>query len=228
MSKNTQGYMGPQIGKLGPAVGSLWKGRQVYRGYNPFVKNPNTEKQQLVRTRFSALNSLMNSLGAAVNLGYSHLADTPRTLTRALFIKHNWDFVHATVPGTATVDYDDLQVAKGNLANVFYGSPDFSTPLTVAVPVTGPNDTSTLCGQDDRVILLVHSPEAAASILAEGHRDDASLTVQVPSQWVGQRVHLYGFTLSTESEPWYNPDCAATVYPKMPSDSLYLGSGTIS
>ena len=69
MSKNSQGYMGPQIGKLGPAIGYLWKGRQVFRGYNPFVKDRNSEKQQLVRTRFKAVNSLMNSIGAAVNLG---------------------------------------------------------------------------------------------------------------------------------------------------------------
>ncbi len=40
MSKNAGGYMGIQIGKLGPAVGSMWKGKNVYRSYNPFVKPP--------------------------------------------------------------------------------------------------------------------------------------------------------------------------------------------
>ncbi len=34
--------MGIQIGKLGPAVGSMWKGKNVYRSYNPFVKPPPT------------------------------------------------------------------------------------------------------------------------------------------------------------------------------------------
>ena len=32
--------MGIQIGKLGPAVGSMWKGKNVYRSYKPFVKPP--------------------------------------------------------------------------------------------------------------------------------------------------------------------------------------------
>ena len=33
MSKNCKGYMGDQIGKLGPAVGSRWKGKMIYRAY---------------------------------------------------------------------------------------------------------------------------------------------------------------------------------------------------
>ena len=55
MSKNSGGYMGVQVGKLGPAVGSMWKGRNIFRAYNPFVKNPRTEKQQLQRARFSVI-----------------------------------------------------------------------------------------------------------------------------------------------------------------------------
>ncbi len=228
MSKNSQGYMGPQIGKLGPAIGYLWKGRQVFRGYNPFVKDRNSEKQQLVRTRFKAVNSLMNSIGAAVNLGFGHLADTQRTLTRNLFLKANWDCVHADTPGAATVDYTELQLASGSLANVFFGNASFAEPLSVEVPITDPNDQNTICGRNDKVILLVYSPEATAAVLKEGHRDDESLTATVPASWNGHRVHVWGFTLSTEEEPWYNEDCACNIYPRMASNSLYLGSGTIS
>jgi acetyltransferase-like isoleucine patch superfamily enzyme len=33
----------------------MWKGRNIYRAYNPFVKNPRTEKQQLQRARFGVI-----------------------------------------------------------------------------------------------------------------------------------------------------------------------------
>ena len=54
MSKNAGGYMGIQIGKLGPAVGSMWKGKNVYRSYNPFVKTPHTPGQQEQRASLSS------------------------------------------------------------------------------------------------------------------------------------------------------------------------------
>ena len=217
MSKNSQGYMGPQIGKLGPAIGYLWKGRQVFRGYNPFVKDRNSEKQQLVRTRFKAVNSLMNSFGAAINLGYAHLADTQRTLTRNLFLKANWDCVHADTPGAATVDYTELQIASGTLANVFFGNASFAEPLSVEVPMT---DSSEVIGADprDKVYLFVYSPEAGAGMLGDVKvRADESIACTVPAYWNGHRVHVWGFAVGA------GPDNEGEI-----SNSRYLGSGTIS
>lgn len=67
MSKNTQGYLGPQIGKLGPAVGFLWKGRNNYRSYNPFVRNPKTPAQVEARAKFKLLAQTARLLSQAVD-----------------------------------------------------------------------------------------------------------------------------------------------------------------
>ena len=217
MSKNSQGYMGPQIGKLGPAIGYLWKGRQVFRGHNPFVKDRNSEKQQLVRTRFKAVNSLMNSIGAAVNLGFGHLADTQRTLTRNLFLKANWDCVHADTPGAATVDYTELVIAMGHLPEAQFGAASFADPLSVEVPMT---DSSEVIGADprDKVYLFVYSPEAGAGMLGDVKvRADESIACTVPAYWNGHRVHVWGFAVGA------GPDNEGEI-----SNSRYLGSGTIS
>ena len=65
MRKNSGGYMGIQIGKLGPAVGSMWKGRNVYRSYNPFVKNPRTPEQLKAREKFTILTQLARMFSPA-------------------------------------------------------------------------------------------------------------------------------------------------------------------
>lgn len=40
MSKVSKGYMGEVIGKLGPAVGRQWKGKNVMSAYQKFPHNP--------------------------------------------------------------------------------------------------------------------------------------------------------------------------------------------
>lgn len=48
-----QGILGPVSNKVGPVVGTTWKGRAVIKGYQPNVANPRTPAQQQQRSLFS-------------------------------------------------------------------------------------------------------------------------------------------------------------------------------
>lgn len=48
-----QGILGPVSNKVGPVVGTTWKGRAVIKGYQPNVANPQSPAQTQQRTLFS-------------------------------------------------------------------------------------------------------------------------------------------------------------------------------
>ena len=52
MAKQTAGFMGGFHGRLGPAVGYMWRGQWCVRAYNPAPRNPRTPEQVAHREMF--------------------------------------------------------------------------------------------------------------------------------------------------------------------------------
>lgn len=218
MGKVQQGILDGFVGKVGTVVGSFWKGKPVMRGYKRIVRDANTEKQELIRTRFSAIGALASSFYEAILLGFKGVARAKKITEGDYFVKVNWDYVHADSPGSATVDYTDLTIAKGNLPEIRFGNASFTTPNSVVVAISDPADQPGSLGSDIAHV-FVYSPEAAAGILSSPKtREDSEITVAVPDYWAGQRVHVYGFGMG---DP--DGDNAGRT-----TDSRYIGSGTIN
>ena len=218
--------MGPQIGKLGPAVGFKWKNKNVFRAYNPWPKNPNTQKQQDARQIFGAMASLSRLMSTAINFGFKFQADAEGTTTRGLFMKKNKGVI--TFPGgTKTIDYSSVKVAEGSLTSPMFGAPDFDTPQQIVVSyesmLNGP------ATKDDEVIILAVNPELDQAIVAKGTRGtgSSSTTVNVPAPWRGTTVQIYGFARATVEEPTFIENYNGNIYPGQPSTSVYIGSGNV-
>ena len=211
------GYLSPIRKKLGNAVGRKWRTLDVLAVYQPFVSNPKSEAQELVRTRFAFAASLAMAFDSAVKIGFKGICDGTKVPERSMFIKKNWSNVHADTPGAATVDYTELVIAQGSLPECSFGNASFADPLQVEVPM---NDTTELPNADahDKVYLYVYSPEAGAGVMGDVvTRADESVKCLVPAYWNGHRVHAWGFAVGA------GVDNAGKI-----SVSRYLGSGTIS
>lgn len=220
MSKNFKGYMGDQIGKLGTAVGRRWKRKMVYSAYQGKVKNPRTWDQRVIRARFTKLMSLEASFLPALQKGLKVLADRRQNTEGNNFVMMNWDAVTASTPEEVTVNYAALQVSSGRLPQVNFHSPDFETEGQVSVDfdaVAGVTNS----GSDDKVYLFVYQPDTEQSILSMPvKRSERSITVAVPSEWSGMRVHLYGFLVGAT-------DFESTNTFGMVSPTTYVGTGDI-
>ncbi len=217
MGKVQQGILDGFIGKVGTVVGSFWKGKPVMRAYKRQIHDAHSEAQELVRTRFGAINSLSGAFLSAIRIGLFEVARRKRTTEGNIFVHENWGCVHADTPGAATVDYTELVIAMGHLPEAQFGAASFADPLSVEVPMT---DSSEVIGADprDKVYLFVYSPEAGAGMLgAVKVRADESIACTVPAYWNGHRVHVWGFAVGA------GPDNEGEI-----SNSRYLGSGTIS
>lgn len=211
------GYLSPIRNKLGNAVGRKWRTLDVLAVYNGRPRNPRTEKQQINRTIFGAAASLSRSFKSAVMLGFKNICDGTPIPQGSMFIKKNWNCITCDTPGAATVDYTEIVVAEGALPEAGFGAASFADPLSVEVPLTDTSEYEGASAQDE-VYIFVYSPEASAGRLSEkALRNAESITCDVPSYWVGHRVHVWGFAIG------HGNDNMGII-----SMSRYLGSGTIS
>ena len=212
------GYLSPIRKKLGNAVGRKWRTLDVLAVYQPFVSNPNTEAQQLVRTRFGFAATLSNAFKRALLLGFAGICKGTKVPERSMFIRKNWANIHAAAPGQATADYTEITIAEGSLPEAQFGDASFAEPLQVEVSMT---NTSDVDGADahDKVYLFVYDQESKTGVISDGRntRADESAAVNVPAYWNGHRVHVWGFAIGN------GIDNKGVI-----SNSRYLGSGNIS
>ena len=160
--------MGIQIGKLGPAVGSMWKGKNVYRSYNPFVKNPRTSEQQKQRTKFALLSNLARVFSPASNFGFAYKANSERIAQRSVFMKVNKDALTYNEPGF-NINWDQIQCADGPVTAAVFGTPTFANGK-ITIPVTSTMEGVGLALDNDRISLLAVLPNNGVSLFAEVDR----------------------------------------------------------
>ncbi len=216
MSKNNGGYMGQQVGKLGPAVGRIWRGMNVYAGYQKFVKNPRTVDQLAVRAKFGTLASISRAMRAATKKGLAGI----KTIWDGnnAFMHINWDAVSGATAAEVAVSYADLVVSRGNLPPVVFGSADFETPLTVKASFSS-NEELDGADASDEVYMLVYQADLKQAVLgAPVLRSSEGIDVLVPASWSGMRVHVYGFAVAGGM----NEEMKGQT-----SDSTFIGTGNI-
>ncbi len=223
MSKNAKGVLGQQVGKVGPVVARKFRSLDVYSAYQPKVKNPRTSKQQLNRLRFATISRIAHGFGCAVRLGFGAAVSGTKESMRNRFTKINIPFVTADGPDSADVDYTAFVVAQGGLCPVHFNSPMFDTPNSVEVQFDEMNANACQKTANDKVYVVVYSPDANLAVVGEGvERSAKSVKVQVPSNWNGTKVQVYGF-VRNDGEANLEFGIAAGEC----SDSQYIGSGSI-
>lgn len=223
MSKNAKGILGQQVGKVGPVVARKFRNLYVYSAYQPNVKNPRTQKQQLNRLRFSTISKIAHGFGCAVRLGFAAAVRGTKESMRNRFSKLNIANLTPSGVDSVDVDYTAFVVAQGGLCPVYFNSPLFDTPQTVEVPFDDMMVNACQKTANDKVYVVVYNPDAKLAVISEGvERNAGKIDVVVPSNWNGSKVQVYGF-VRNDGDANTEFDIAAGEC----SDSRYIGSGTI-
>lgn len=220
MSKNSQGYMGIQVGKLGPAVGRLYRREQVYAAYQPHVSNPRTEAQQANRARFKVLMVLTRGFVPVSAMGLKAAAESRQLHYRHLFARLNADAVSTSL--TPEVSYGELVVSRGPAVPVLFGEATSSSgKITV---VYAPNGDMPGAKMSDEVYVFVYHPSLGYGVLGGGvARSVGVVEVELPALWVGATVHVYGLVRTTNMRPQWNEGLQRQILPHEVSDSTYVG-----
>ena len=211
MAKQTAGFMGGFHGRLGPAVGYMWRGQWCVRAYNPAPRNPRTPEQVAHREMFKREVQLAASMSWAVNMGFKELAYEMHMTSYNLFVhlnQHAFSLVErdrsgANQPneggaGAFVVDYSALRLSSGQRAAVAFGVPvwDEDNVLTVSFD----NDGSGLrADRYDNVYLYAYCPDCESGFMASPvYRRAKKVSVALPDSFAGHKVHLYGMVCSAD------------------------------
>ena len=215
--------MGRQVGqiqvagKFGGLVGMPGKNGRVYiRTAAPEKERTPTERQAIVHSRFKVISELSAQAKNALKLGLKKKAKQLKCSVYNAFTKLNWDNVRSNMPGVTTVNYPEVILAVGNVPNVRFGSPNFDEPLSITVTFQGNADMID-ADATDKVYMYAYCPDTGEGILTDSvSRSASTITMNVPTNWNGMKVHVWGFVIGGENG-----------LTDEPSDSVYIGTGNI-
>ena len=187
MARCNNGFLGAFSGRLGPAVGYLWMGRQCVRSLPTEVHNPRTPRQQAGRAVFGAASSLAASMSQALTVGLRGVAAAMRMSARNVFISLNRQHI-SLMEGELVVDYGALRVAEGELEEVTFGEVE-QAGGSICVAFTSEGGRGA-----DYVYLYAYAPEVQMGLLSvPALRCAGRVSIELPTAFRGHAVHLYGF-----------------------------------
>ncbi len=211
MGKIKIGILGGFSGKVGPVVGTSWKGKAIIRAKALSINNPNTEEQQRARTHFALLAKFCSRTAGFVNVGFKGMAKGMTECNAALAANYA-EGVSGTWPNYA-LDYSKLLVSYGPL----------DLPDSPAAQLNGNTldiswtDNSATCNGSslDNVMLLYYNStkEQATYNVAAAQRSTTSCSYEFPANWAGDIVEVYLAICAAKN--------SAT------SKSVYLGQFTV-
>lgn len=211
MANYNQGILGPFSGKVGPVVGSTWKGRQVMKG-RPYPKKKYAAStlQAMAQQRMTVLARFLRPLGGFISMGMKLAAKAAAVTPRNYATKRNMENSMNLAGGVWSVIPSTVEISEGNFANV---ESLLLAQAAQGLTVTWNNNAGSVIGMttggrqiilsdSDLVWLVAYNVEKNEISIPTGgycNRDDQSAIISRPSTWVaGDHVHLYAFTMSEE------------------------------
>lgn len=196
------GIIGGFTGRLGNSVGYYRRGQQLLRVYQPNVTNPNTHRQQVTRNMFVIATDLTKSFGLVPYISMNKINPTfERQVFAGSLIKQK--VISVNNQGDVNVAWADMQISAGPLTAPSTSSAVFEAG-TIAVPYEAPAQQDFLVDgvtpMKLLVFLAVHNPSRGETVVNVGQVLNAydenvtrRATINVPSSWTGDGVHVWMF-----------------------------------
>ena len=185
--------MGGFTGKLGTAVGYMWRGVWCMRAHNPFPSNPRTPKQVAHREMFKQEVQLAATMRWAINKSFKEVSYEMGMTPYNLFVHLN-QHAFSLQEGVFTVDYSALCLCSGPLTEAAYEAPVWTADNVLTV-----NLAHSVGRWNDYVRLYIHCPETGQGILtAPVYRNAKKISTMLPTPFAGREVHVYGLVNNDE------------------------------
>jgi len=199
MGKIKKGILGGFSGKVGTVVGANWKSISYMRSLPQKVKNPRTLLQRKQRGKFSIVMELLKPLTAILRIGWKNYAKN-QTPTNAAMAYTLANAVTGTFPDFK-IDYTKVLISQGSLPSVT-GTSATSTGRKINLAWDDNSGVGTAKATDKTLVVIVNPTKGETISLAEGtSRSDAGQSIDVPNDWVGNKVEVYlGFAAESGKE----------------------------
>ena len=157
MAKLTKGIFGPISGKLGPVVGSSWKGIHYLRQINKQkeVKLPRTAAQIANEQKFKFVQQWLVPFYPYLTVGFLKLARRKTEINAAFSANFRQVFIGAYPD--IEIDYSKFIISKGDLPEL--NQPDIALTAPDIITLTWQQNLDYRASYDDQLMLVLYSPE---------------------------------------------------------------------
>ncbi len=193
MGKQLGGINGPFVGRVGNAVGYMWRGQWCVRALPREFHDAKTDKQLEQRELFKASVGFAGRLKDILRIGFELPAlKVHKTVCNYFLMVNKGRFV---MDGeTLVADYEHLRLSEGPVAPVaFTGVHEGTLPQEIILDFEK-NPEHRNCNGNDRVyVAAINASRCEAVLSLPVYRRMGSITLTLPSYWENDEVHLYGF-----------------------------------
>lgn len=203
MKHNVLFYRG--AGKVGNLVGYSQLGKQVFRAYQPVVRNPKTNPQTVQRDKFRALFEAARLYKSAYAIGLKDEGRSAKRSAYAQFMKENFPQV-TTIPGGGyTLDWKDVIVSRGAVPGIILDSDHIdmtSEPGTISVAVQDRQSGTAGALTDDKFVLYIVNPQKGLAVMGTAIERGTvtEVSCQIPMRWAGDKLYIYCFGWGVSGE----------------------------
>ena len=189
MGKIKQGILGGFSGKVGPVIGSSWKGKAIIKARALSYNDRNSEAQQQQRAKFGLVSQFLSTVNGFVSLGF---ADKAKGITapNAAMVINLEEAISGTFPNYE-INYNKVVVANGTVDLPYDPSGSVADgELTVTwADNSGQGDA---LATDNAMLLLYNTTQKKAVwALTDATRADRSAKITVPTAWTGDTAVAY-------------------------------------
>lgn len=209
MATYNQGVLGEFSGKIGPIIGSNWRGKQVIRSLPTKTKKAPSKAQQLQRDKFAYVIKFLNPIKGVLSATFGDNIGAKTPFNNALSY-HLKEVVQETANGF-TMRYEKLLISKGVLCGIAAAELTTIAPYTLGLQWIN-NSNQGLAYANDTLLVIAYAPnlDRFVCFLETAFREDTQAVLEFSEDLLGQQMELWASFTNT------NKALSAT--------SSYLGS----
>ncbi len=179
-----QGILGGVSGGVGTVIGGSWKGIDYVRSRPSSVTNPNSDKQQSQRSKFSTVISFLKPLTGLVTVTFRNYAIGMSGFNVAM--SYN---IKNAITGTSpdfTIDYTLALLSQGDLSKAFNPKVAVSGSNTIAYTWVNNSDEGN-ANEDDQAILMAYFESNGQAVyqFTTVKRTAATANLSIPASYTG-------------------------------------------
>lgn len=211
MGNIKQGILGGFSGKVGTVIGSSWKGITYMRAIAPNVKDARTAKQLAQREKFAFAIGFLRPLQSFIRIGFKMYASRQSAFNAAM--SYTLKNAIKGVSPNFSIDYSKVMVSRGSLA-LPLDIQKQNNDGEIAISWSDNSGIANALDTDFAMPLAYNAnKQEAVYDMVSSCRGDEGVSLNYPSNWSGDTVHVYlGFVSENGS---------------LVSDSVYIGEVVI-
>ena len=203
MKHNVLFYRG--AGKVGNLVGYSQLGKQVFRAYQPVVRNPKTNPQTIQRDKFRALFEAARLYKSAYAIGLKDEGRSAKRTAYAQFMKENFPNVVTIPDGGYTMDWKDVIVSRGTIPGIILDTTHIdmtSQPGIISVALQDSQMSAVGALADDKFVMYIVNPQKGLATMGASieRAEGTEVACDVPTSWQGDKLYLYCFGWGVSGE----------------------------